>query len=148
MPPDTNTVLHLRLGTADLEPIVLGSNQIGSLNLGTNRHITMQLEPVTVGTNTFLAMRMVAEDASESSTGPQLVYMGPSAPFLSALHLAFFGGLILASPFVLYFIGQFVMPALKIKEKKYFLQAFWRVCPWPISSSCHRPSNSPNWLRN
>jgi sec-independent protein translocase protein TatC len=41
------------------------------------------------------------------------------------LHLAFFGGLILASPFVLYFIAQFVMPALKIIEKKYFLRAFW-----------------------
>lgn len=125
MPPDTNTVLHLRLGKTALDPIVLGSNQIGSLNLGTNKHITMQLEPVTVGTNTFLAMRMVSEDSAESSGGPQLVYMGPSAPFMSALHLAFFGGLLLASPFVLYFVGQFVMPALKIKEKKYFLRAFW-----------------------
>ena len=85
----------------------------------------MQLEPVVVGTNTFLAIRDVPSADSDSSTGPQLVYMGPSAPFLSALHLAFFGGLILASPFVLYFIGQFVMPALKIVEKKYFLRAFW-----------------------
>lgn len=125
MPENTNTVLHLRLGSKLLESIELGSNQIGSLNLGTNRHVTVQLEPVAAGTNTFLAMRMVAADADEGSNGPRLVYMGPSAPFLSALHLAFFGGLILASPFVLYFIGQFVMPALKIVEKKYFLRAFW-----------------------
>jgi sec-independent protein translocase protein TatC len=125
MPENTNTVLHLRLGSTSLQSIELGSNQIGSLNLGTNRQATVQLEPVEVGTNTFLAMRMVAADADEGSTGPRLVYMGPSAPFLSALHLAFFGGLILASPFVLYFIGQFVMPALKIIEKKYFLRAFW-----------------------
>lgn len=125
MPENTNTVLHLRLGSKSLEPIELGGNQIGSLNLGTNRQVTVQLEPVAVGTNTFLAMRRVAADADAGSNGPQLVYMGPSAPFLSALHLAFFGGLILASPFVLYFIGQFVMPALKIVEKKYFLRAFW-----------------------
>jgi sec-independent protein translocase protein TatC len=125
MPKDTNTVVNLRLGSKSLESIELGSNQLGSLNLGTNRHVTVQLEPVMIGTNTLLAMHVVASDADEESNGPQLVYMGPSAPFLSALHLAFFGGLILASPFVLYFIGQFVMPALKIVEKKYFLRAFW-----------------------
>jgi sec-independent protein translocase protein TatC len=42
-----------------------------------------------------------------------------------SLHLAFFGGLIIASPFVIYFTGQFVMPALKIREKKYFMRAFY-----------------------
>ena len=41
-----------------------------------------------------------------------------------AIHMAFFAGVILASPFILYFVGQFVMPALKIREKKYFLRAF------------------------
>ena len=51
--------------------------------------------------------------------------MDPAAPFMFALDIAFFGGLILASPFVLYFIGEFVMPALKIIEKKgTFLRAF------------------------
>jgi sec-independent protein translocase protein TatC len=125
MPENTNTVVHFRLGGKALNTIELGGNQIGSLNFGTNRHVTVQLEPVTMGSNTFLAMRTVESDSDEGTVGPQLVYMGPSAPFLSALHLAFFGGLILASPFVLYFVGEFVMPALKIVEKKYFLRAFW-----------------------
>jgi sec-independent protein translocase protein TatC len=125
MPEDTNTVLHLRLGSTPLQSIELTTNQIGSFNLGTNRQVTLQLEPVQAGTNTFLAMRMVAADPDEGGSGPQLVYMDPSASFMSAVHLAFFGGLILASPFVLYFVGQFVMPALKMIEKKYFMRAFW-----------------------
>ncbi|MGD0814232.1 MAG: twin-arginine translocase subunit TatC [Verrucomicrobiota bacterium] len=124
MPEDTNTVLHLRLGSTPLQSIELTTNRIGPFNLGTNRQITMQLEPVTVGTNTFLSMRMAPSDPDEGASGPQLVYMDPSASFMSAVHLAFFGGLMLASPFVLYFIGEFVMPALKIIEKKYFLRAF------------------------
>jgi sec-independent protein translocase protein TatC len=70
-------------------------------------------------------MHLSTTNSDEESTGPPLVYMDPSGPFLSSLHLAFFGGLILASPFVLYFLGQFVLPALKIVEKKYFLRAFW-----------------------
>src|SRR5688572_21697326 len=53
----------------------------------------------------------------------KLDYLGPAAPFISALHLAFFGGMILAAPFIFYFGLQFVLPALKIKEKKYFFQA-------------------------
>src|ERR1700722_11554089 len=32
MPPDTNTVLHLRIGSTPLSPITLATNQIGSLN--------------------------------------------------------------------------------------------------------------------
>jgi sec-independent protein translocase protein TatC len=39
--------------------------------------------------------------------------------------MAFFGGLLLSSPFVSYYVGQFLMPALKIREKKYFLRAFF-----------------------
>ena len=127
MPEDTNTVLHLRLGSTPLQSIDLTTNQIGALNLGTNRNVTVQLEPVEIGTNTFLAMRKIVmvADSDEGSSGPELVYMDPSASFLSAMHLAFFGGLFLASPFVLFFIGQFVMPALKNIEKKYFMPAFW-----------------------
>jgi sec-independent protein translocase protein TatC len=86
----------------------------------------MQLEPVVSGTNTLLAMRIVPPNAEDDDAGgPQLYYMGPADSFLSVLHIAFFGGLFLASPFVLYFIGQFVIPALKVIEKRYFLRAFW-----------------------
>jgi sec-independent protein translocase protein TatC len=126
MPPDTNQVLHLRIGPTALPPITLASNQIGSLDLGTNRQITMQLEPVVIGTNTVMAMRIVPENPNDDeNSGPQLYYMGPADSFMSVLHIAFFGGLFLASPFVLYFVGQFVMPALKVIEKKYFMRAFW-----------------------
>src|SRR5207249_7061732 len=58
------------------------------------------------------------------ASGTDLVYLDPSAPFLSSLHLAFFAGILLAAPFIIYFVGEFVLPALKIKEKKYLLRAF------------------------
>ena len=40
-----------------------------------------------------------------------------------AIKLALYGGLVLALPFMLYFIGQFVLPALKVKEKEFVLRA-------------------------
>jgi sec-independent protein translocase protein TatC len=45
--------------------------------------------------------------------------MGPAAAFVVATKIAFYGGLIMSSPFVFYFIAHFVFPALKMREKKY-----------------------------
>jgi sec-independent protein translocase protein TatC len=44
---------------------------------------------------------------------------GPISAFMVALKLALYGGLVLASPFVIFFTGQFVLPALKVKEKAF-----------------------------
>jgi sec-independent protein translocase protein TatC len=124
-PTPTNTVLHLRFGSTVLNSVDLPTNRIGSLNLGTNHETTVQLEPFSVGTNTFLAMRVLPTNSDDAAGGPKLSYFGPADAFFSIVHMAFFGGLFLASPFVLFFVGQFVMPALKRIEKKYFMRAFW-----------------------
>ncbi len=53
----------------------------------------------------------------------QLEYFDPAGPFVSALHMAFFGGVLLTAPIIFYFVLQFVLPALKIIEKKYLFRA-------------------------
>src|SRR6266550_1853215 len=102
------------------------SNRVGPLDLGTNRFAIVQIEPVEVGSNIFfepLVDKNPPPDALEASA-TDLVYFDPAAPFMSSLHLAFFAGILLAAPFIFYFVGEFVLPALKIKEKKYLLRAF------------------------
>ncbi|MGA3179829.1 MAG: twin-arginine translocase subunit TatC [Verrucomicrobiota bacterium] len=126
LPDTTNQMVTFQIGSARLPALDLKTNRIGALELGTNQHVTVQLEPVQLGGQQLMSWRVVPTppDASEN-TGPVLIFMGPAESFLFSLHMAFFGGLILASPFVLYYVGQFLMPALKIKEKKYFLRAFY-----------------------
>jgi sec-independent protein translocase protein TatC len=127
------------------------TNRIGALDLGNQPIVALQVEPVSPATGpegladgelpaalksgvapgagagrqllwihqaTNLVMGEVA------GRGPDLIFLDPAAPFISSLHLALFGGLIIAAPLVFYFVGQFVVPAMKIKEKKYFLRAF------------------------
>jgi len=125
IPEDTNQFVKIKLGDATLATLTAISNRVGAIELGTNLHLTLQLVPVLVNGTNVLTAQLVPTPESETAAGPELVFMDPSDPFLSWMHVAFFGGLILASPWVLYFVGQFVMPALKIKEKKYFLRAFW-----------------------
>ena len=52
-----------------------------------------------------------------------IIYKGIAAPFINSLHIAFFGGLLLAFPFVGFFLIQFILPALREKERKYFIKA-------------------------
>jgi sec-independent protein translocase protein TatC len=115
----------VRFGDNVLLSFEPSTNRFGPLDLGTNRFVIVQIEPVEVGTNIFFEPRVDRSpppDALEASA-MDLMYIDPAAPFMSSLHLAFFGGILLTAPFIFYFIGEFVLPALKIKEKKYLLRA-------------------------
>jgi len=50
--------------------------------------------------------------------------MGPLGGFVISMKMALYGGITIALPFMLYVIGGYVLPALKKKEKKYFIRAF------------------------
>jgi sec-independent protein translocase protein TatC len=115
----------VRFGTNDIATFQPLTNHIGFLNLGTNRQTVLQIEPVEFGTNVFLSVRVEAnpQPARMVDKATDLIYLDPAAPFLSSLHLGFFGGILLAAPFIFYFVAQFVLPALKVKEKKYVLRA-------------------------
>lgn len=49
----------------------------------------------------------------------KLVFIAPQEAFVARLKIAFFGGLFLSSPFVLYQIWQFVSGGLNQRERKY-----------------------------
>lgn len=48
-----------------------------------------------------------------------LQFLGVADSFTLQLQMAFYAGLVVAFPFLLYFIGQFVMPALTARERRY-----------------------------
>lgn len=52
-----------------------------------------------------------------------LINLGVIDPLSMILKISFYGGMILAAPFVIYFIGEFILPALTKKEKKYVFPA-------------------------
>jgi len=113
---DTNVVFSFKPKT----------NLWGALALGTDRHVIVDMTPLLEGTNWVLDLKVRPNtgDTRPQTKGPELIFLDPAAPFISSLHLAFFGGLVLAAPFVFYYFGQFIVPALKIKEKKYGMRAF------------------------
>jgi sec-independent protein translocase protein TatC len=98
----------------------LQKDQFGGTNFwDTNQLASLHLVPLTVGTNTILALE--PHFGKSDVPPPSMVVIknyGPMEGIMVALKLALFGGLILASPFVVYFIAQFVLPAMKVTEKR------------------------------
>src|ERR1700677_4708763 len=115
----------VRFGTNDLTSFEVDANRIGSLDLGSNAFVIIHAEPISTGSNILLSLTVEKNppDREIVSSATDLVYFDPAAPFMASLHLAFYGGVLLAAPFIAYFLAQFVLPALKVKEKKYVLQA-------------------------
>mgnify|MGYP001548010763 CR=1 FL=1 len=57
--PGTNPVVTVNFGTNHLGRFVLSAEEQRHLNLGTNRFVTVQLEPLALGTNQVLGWRVV-----------------------------------------------------------------------------------------
>ena len=51
----------------------------------------------------------------------ELVFIAPQEAFVANIQIAFFGGLFLSSPVILYQIWRFVSAGLKVNERKYVL---------------------------
>lgn len=61
-----------------------------------------------------------------SRSEPQIMgAFQPGEAFMLSLQLAFFGGVILASPLLLYFLLQFVAPGLLAHEKRVLYKSMW-----------------------
>lgn len=113
-------------------PVMIGSNLLGNFTasalaqvVGHTNHVgSLQLVPVPVGTNLLLALHAEAQAVPLTRRNvPTLKNYTPLGGIMVALKLAIYGGLILAAPFVMYFVGSFVLPALRVREKRILYQA-------------------------
>lgn len=99
---------HERFIALDLVPIP-GANQIQAWGFQVNTNVD------------------AAEMAQHMRTSVNA--FGPAKAFLVGFHVALYAGIALASPFILFFVGQFVLPALRIKERKYLYRGLAFAVP-------------------
>jgi sec-independent protein translocase protein TatC len=120
--PGTNQIAVVSFGTNRVGNFRLAPEEQQSLNLGTNRFVAVEVELLTLGTNQVLGWRVndnPAAIAAAQRMTVELVNLSPAGGFVVAFQVAIYGGFVLASPFVFYFIASFVFPALKIRERKH-----------------------------
>src|ERR1017187_628687 len=116
----TQTVRVL-FGTNQLSVLQVATNDPLASLVGTNPFVRLELMPVLQGTNQVLEWRALddSDRPVEKGLPIQIINLSPAGSFVVATKVAFYGGLVLASPFIFYFIASFVFPALRMREKKY-----------------------------
>lgn len=125
--PDARQTVSFTIGTNFLGTVYLPTNQWGPVNLGSNQDIVFELAPILVGTNQVFAFQAVPGQTSRGRTleeSIELLNLNPAGGFFVAFQVAIYGGLVLAAPFVLYFLADFIFPALRRIEKKYVKRGF------------------------
>lgn len=122
----------LFISSKDEVTIMLGTNVVArgnSSNLGitnifgSNYISVLHIIPVQVGTNTILALQPSQDEKPPQNPMVVIKNYSPIEGIMVALKLALFGGLVVSFPFIIYFIGQFVLPALHVNEKKILFKA-------------------------
>lgn len=120
--PNNTQVVTFLFGTNRLSVFQLTPEQRATAGLdflGTNQFLTYHLEPIAVGTNLVMGLRPDADSTAARKLDIPLVIFGPATAFIVAVQVAMYAGVLIASPFILYFVANFVFPALKMREKKY-----------------------------
>jgi sec-independent protein translocase protein TatC len=115
----TNQIAVVSLGTNHLGNFPLTPEQQQSLNLGTNRFVPIQVEPRPDGTLGWRISDDPRAIADAQRMKIELINLSPAGGFIVAFQVALYGGMVLASPFIFYFVAAFVFPALKIRERRY-----------------------------
>jgi sec-independent protein translocase protein TatC len=118
----TNQIAVVSFGTNHVGNFKLTAEQQRSLALGTNRFVSIQVELLTLGTNQVLGWRVNDDPraiADAQRMNIELINLSPAGGFVVAFQVAIYGGVVLASPFIFYFIASFIFPALKIRERRH-----------------------------
>jgi len=118
----TNQIVTVSFGTNRLGNFPLTPEQQQLLDLGTNRFVAVEVEPLLIGTNRVLGWHVNPDPnvaAAAQRARIDLINLSPAGGFVVAFQVGLYGGVVLASPFIFYFVAGFVFPALKMRERKY-----------------------------
>jgi sec-independent protein translocase protein TatC len=118
-PAKDQKLLLLYAGTNVIGKSFVRTNEFGTYDLGLTNYAQLQLIPRQVGSNWVMGVEPFGSNAPPiPKDSLPIINLTPVGGFVVAFKVAMYGGLVIASPFVFYFILQFVLPALKAKEKK------------------------------
>jgi sec-independent protein translocase protein TatC len=119
--PGTNQVWTVTFGTNRLGIFKLNDQQQAQHAIGTNRYVPLKVDLVPTGSNFVVTLSQdpTGDPAMAEEFKMNLQTLGPVGGFYVSLQIALYGGVVLASPFVFYFVAGFIFPALKMREKHY-----------------------------
>ena len=107
-----------QLGSTRFGPYVVSRDQFADLPPGDAPQVVFRVGTAKVGGEQVATLKLDPQ-ADPGATRVKLRNFNPAEGFMVAFHIALYGSLVVAAPFWLYFLGQFILPALHVRERKF-----------------------------
>ena len=118
------------IGSTRLGPYVVTPEQFPGIKPDEAPQLVFQLGAAQVGKEQVATLKLLPPDPSNTPTLKiRLHNFGPAEAFFIAFHVGIYGALVLSAPFWAFFLGQFFLPALNIKERT----LFFRWVGWSVA---------------
>jgi sec-independent protein translocase protein TatC len=111
--------VSFQIGPARLGPYPVSRDQFAGLPTGDAPQVVFQVGTAAVGSEQVVTLKLQPPVKGEEQTLVRLRNFGPAEAFFVAFKVALYASLVFAAPFWLYFVGQFILPALNVREKRF-----------------------------
>ena len=108
----------LQIGVTRLGPYEVTREQFPGLPPGDAPHVVFRVGTAPMGNQQVATLSMETDPQSSEQLEVRLHNFSPAESFMVAFHVALFGALAVSSPFWIFFMGGFILPALNLKERK------------------------------
>jgi sec-independent protein translocase protein TatC len=122
---DPKPSVTFKIGETRFGPYVVTPEQFAGLPEGTAPQTVYQFGITKIGDHqvaTLNPLPLIEGGEAGGTLRVRLLNLSPTEAFFVAFRVAIYGAVIVAAPFWIYFMGQFFLPALSIREKKVFFQ--------------------------
>jgi len=118
----------LEIGKARFGPFEVTKEEFPALPEGASPQAVFHIGTIKIGTQQVLTLVPDLNTAQDPPLEVRLHNLSPSEAFFTAFHVALYAAIIISSPFWIYFLGSFIVPAFKRKERKsIFAWVSWGV---------------------
>ncbi len=107
----------VQIGDTKLGPFEVTREQFPSLPPGDAPNVVFRLGTMQVGKEQVATLTLDPTAKPAETSGIRLHNFSPTEGFLVAFHVAIYAALAVSSPFWIYFMGGFILPALNLKER-------------------------------
>jgi sec-independent protein translocase protein TatC len=111
--------VSFEIGTTKFGPFEVTPDRFAAIPAVGSSHVIFKLGAAKVGDEYVLTLKPeAAPPTGVSDLKVRLHNLGPAEGFFVAFHIALYGALIISAPFWLFFMGQFILPALHVHERR------------------------------
>ena len=114
--------ITLQIGDTKLGPFEVTREQFPGLPEGEAPNVVFRVGTAAMGKEQVATLTIDPAAKPADTSGIRLHNFSPTEGFLVAFHVAIYAALAVSSPFWIFFMGGFILPALNLKERSVIFQ--------------------------